>query len=57
MDFVAGNMGLNNKYHVSANASLRLYAKDFDGNGKMDAISSYYIKTIRANMSYSPLWI
>jgi enediyne biosynthesis protein E4 len=44
IDFVAGNMGLNNKFHVSAADPFGLYAKDFDGNGKMDPISAYYIK-------------
>ena len=44
MDFVVGNMGLNNKYHVSASHPYEVFAKDFDGNGKVDAISAYYIK-------------
>ena len=44
MDFVAGNMGLNNKYHVTASHPFGLYAKDFDGNGKTDPVSAYYIK-------------
>ena len=38
MDFVAGNIGLNTRYTASADAPLRMYAKDFDGNGSMDPI-------------------
>jgi len=43
MDFVVGNIGLNNKYHVSADRPMMLYAKDFDGNGFTDPIAAYYI--------------
>lgn len=43
MDFVAGNMGLNNKYHVSAEHPSMLYAKDIDGNGSVDLVPAYYI--------------
>jgi hypothetical protein len=38
LDFVAGNIGLNTRYTASADAPLRMYAKDFDGNGSMDPI-------------------
>lgn len=44
VDFVAGNMGLNNKYHVTAQQPYMLYAKDIDGNGSVDLIPAYYIK-------------
>ena len=44
IDFVAGNMGLNNKYHASAQQPYMLYAKDIDGNGSIDLIPAYYIK-------------
>ena len=44
MDLIIGNMGLNNKYHVSAEHPFTLYAKDFDGNGTVDPIAAYYIK-------------
>lgn len=44
MDIVAGNLGMNNKYYVSANKPLYLYAKDLDGNGSIDPVPAYYIR-------------
>ncbi|MEO6719028.1 MAG: VCBS repeat-containing protein, partial [Ferruginibacter sp.] len=44
MDFVAGNMGLNNKYHITPERPLKLYAGDFDANNTVDLIPAYYIK-------------
>ncbi|CAN5150520.1 VCBS repeat-containing protein [soil metagenome] len=44
MDFIAGNMGLNNKYHASHERPMMLYAKDIDVNGSIDLIPAYYIK-------------
>jgi hypothetical protein len=44
MDFIAGNMGLNNKYHASHDRPMMLYAKDIDVNGSIDLIPAYYIK-------------
>jgi len=37
-DLVAGNLGLNTRYKTSPEAPLRMFAKDFDGNGSMDPI-------------------
>jgi hypothetical protein len=44
MDFIAGNMGVNNKFHATAQHPYNLYVKDIDGNGSMDLIPAYYIK-------------
>jgi len=44
MDFVAGNLGLNNKYGVSPSTPLSIYVKDFDGNGTTEPILSYFLK-------------
>ncbi|WP_301922970.1 VCBS repeat-containing protein, partial [Ferruginibacter sp.] len=44
IDFIAGNMGLNNKYHASHDRPMMLYAKDLDANGSIDIIPAYYIK-------------
>ena len=44
MDIVAGNIGLNNPFHINAQQPAELIAKDFDGNGVMDNIFCYYIK-------------
>lgn len=42
-DFVLGNFGLNNQYHVDAKHPAKLLFKDFDGNGSIDPIFQYYI--------------
>jgi hypothetical protein len=44
LDIVAGNLGLNNPYHISGQQPAELYAKDFDGNGIMEPIFCYFIK-------------
>lgn len=44
MDYILGNFGLNNRYRVSSEEPLRIYAKDFDKNGQIDPVMSYYIK-------------
>ncbi|HEY6977253.1 MAG TPA: VCBS repeat-containing protein, partial [Chitinophagaceae bacterium] len=44
MDYIAGNMGLNNKYHTTPEMPMMLYEKDMDKNGSADLIIAYYIK-------------
>ena len=44
MDYIAGNMGLNNRYHISADRPMFLYAKDMDKNGFDELIAGYFIK-------------
>ena len=44
MDYIAGNMGLNNRYHITAGQPMFLYAKDLDKNGFDELIPAYYIK-------------
>ncbi len=44
LDLVAGNLGLNCKYDVSASEPMQLYAIDLDNNGTVDPILFYYIK-------------
>ncbi|MEI9808677.1 MAG: VCBS repeat-containing protein [Bacteroidota bacterium] len=44
MDYIAGNMGINNKYHLAAGRPMMLYAKDMDKNGFDELIPAYYIK-------------
>lgn len=47
-DYVLGNVGLNNKFHPSAEHPLKVFGNDFDGNGTYDIVlakaggSSYY---------------
>ena len=42
-DFVLGNFGLNNQYHVDAEHPAKLLYKDFDNNGSIDPIFHYYV--------------
>ncbi len=44
MDYIAGNMGLNNRYHIEAGKPMFLYAKDLDKNGFDELIPAYYLK-------------
>jgi hypothetical protein len=44
IDFIVGNLGLNNRFHVSEKAPLRMYYEDFDGNGKKEQLLTFYLK-------------
>ena len=44
IDYLAGNLGLNSRYVVSAREPLQLYAKDFDGNGQIDPILTQFLQ-------------
>ncbi len=41
-DIVAGNIGLNNRFHASVREPIVLIANDFDNNGSIDPILTYY---------------
>ncbi|WPP53267.1 VCBS repeat-containing protein [Catalinimonas niigatensis] len=43
-DIVAANFGLNSQLKVSQEEPLRMLYKDFDGNGSVDPILTYYIQ-------------
>lgn len=45
MDFVAGNIGLNNKFHFSASYPLNMWYADMDENGSLDPVMGYYLPT------------
>ena len=47
-DIVAGNYGLNTQFKVGNQFPISVLSKDFDGNGKLDAVTSYFIN----NKSY-----
>ncbi len=40
LDLVAGNVGLNTKYHASADKPVRMYASDFDDSGGVDLVEA-----------------
>jgi hypothetical protein len=44
IDYVAGNLGLNNNYQVKEEWPLKIYAKDFDGNGSIDPVLGCYMR-------------
>ena len=44
IDYVAGNLGLNNNYQVTKEWPLKIYAKDFDGNGSVDPVLACYMR-------------
>ncbi|MEM7513953.1 MAG: FG-GAP-like repeat-containing protein, partial [Bacteroidota bacterium] len=44
LDYLVGNLGLNNPYDVSAEEPVKLFAKDFDANGTLDPIMAYHIQ-------------
>lgn len=41
-DFVVGNLGLNTRLRAAENEPATMYVKDFDGNGFVEPIVSYY---------------
>ncbi|MCO6477247.1 MAG: VCBS repeat-containing protein [Phaeodactylibacter sp.] len=44
MDYVAGNLGMNNFYQISAEHPLKVFAGDYDNNKSVDAILACYFK-------------
>jgi enediyne biosynthesis protein E4 len=44
MDYIAGNLGLNTRYRGDAKESCCVYAKDFDKNGSIDPVMTYYLE-------------
>ncbi|MGK0188931.1 MAG: hypothetical protein ACI9R3_004745 [Verrucomicrobiales bacterium] len=46
MDYAVTNLGLNTKYHASAEKPLHLYYGDFDGSGVMQIIEAEYEEDI-----------
>ncbi len=43
IDFLAGNWGHNTKLYAGKNSPVKLYVKDFDGNGSVEQIMCYTI--------------
>ncbi|MDH5604039.1 MAG: VCBS repeat-containing protein, partial [Cyclobacteriaceae bacterium] len=43
-DYVAGNLGTNTRFKVSPSQPMRVIAKDFDADGYIDPICSYFVQ-------------
>lgn len=54
MDYIAGNMGINNKYHLAPGRPMMLYVKDMDKNGFNELIPAWYNKDKRDNYELYP---
>ena len=54
VDIIAGNLGLNCEYQVSATEPMQLLALDMDGNGSIDPVFFYYIKDKKGKKQLFP---
>jgi len=45
-DYIAGNFGLNTHIKVSPDEPMQVFAKDFDNNGTIDPVCSYFVNGI-----------
>ena len=48
MDLIAGNFGMNSQLKATVNEPVELVFKDFDNNGSVDPVLTYYVQ----NKSY-----
>jgi hypothetical protein len=46
IDFIAGNLGTNTQFRVNKEEPLMVYADDFDNNGRMDPVMTWYIQHV-----------
>jgi hypothetical protein len=44
IDYIAGNLGKNNIFQVTQKFPLKIFAKDFDGNGSIDPLLACYMR-------------
>lgn len=56
VDYVAGNLGTNNGYQITKEFPLKVFAKDYDKNGSIDAILGCYIKESRGDNGEKKLY-
>ncbi|MBL7871409.1 MAG: VCBS repeat-containing protein [Cyclobacteriaceae bacterium] len=46
IDYIAGNLGLNSHFKAADNEPLCIHAKDFNNDGRIDPIMSYYTQGV-----------
>ena len=46
LDMICGNWGLNSKFKASKEKPITLYRNDFDGNGTIEPLVTYYHKNV-----------
>lgn len=44
LDILAGNLGKNSRFHPTPSEPVQMYVSDFDNNGQVDQILTYYLK-------------
>ena len=54
-DYIVGNLGENNRFTISKEYPLNLYAIDLDNNGIIDPIMSGYWKDVKGEMKEFPV--
>jgi len=63
LDLIAGNVGLNTKYHASPAEPAVLHAGDFDGSGRSHLIEAYFENGVlrpvrgRSKLAYAFPWL
>ena len=50
IDYIVGNLGENSFYRASQPYPVNIYAKDYDNNGAIDAITTVYLKDEKGKM-------
>ena len=55
MDYIVGNLGNNNIYRASKEQPVKVFAKDFDGNGSIDPVVSCYLRSENGLMQPFPV--
>ena len=46
-DYIAGNLGLNTHFHASEEEPLCIYADDYNKDGLLDPVMSYYVQGVK----------
>ncbi len=54
-DYIAGNLGLNNRFTISEKYPMRAYAIDLDKNGFIDPVTTAYWKDEKGTMQEYPI--